>query len=144
MHSFRASKLLEKGEVSPRPSPLNYLANRPSQRPRNPFCNAGEQLLTIGGPAVRIDDEGENFKDETDCTLADIYDCEGLKGKIEVEYEYDFGDGWVHHTVFLGRTEPSGLRALRIPEEHASIHAVCLGGEVSCPSINDYMGLGIS
>jgi phosphoenolpyruvate carboxylase len=59
--------------------------------------------------------------------LADIYDSDKFKGKVEVVYEYDHGDSWEHQIVFLGRADPALRKAMMIPDD---IETVCLGGEV--------------
>jgi len=45
----------------------------------------------------------ERIKKDSNYTLADIYDGEEYRGKIEVFYEYDHGDNWDHDITFLGR-----------------------------------------
>ncbi|KAF2140930.1 uncharacterized protein K452DRAFT_42930 [Aplosporella prunicola CBS 121167] len=66
-------------------------------------------------------------KKASDYTLRDIYEGEEFnKDKIEVQYEYDMGDGWRHHIVFLGRADPSLRRVMGIPPE---VKVMCLGGE---------------
>ena len=52
-----------------------------------------------------------------------------------MSYEYDHGDGWDHQIILLGRAVPSWRKVLHVPDEYADKHAVCLGGEVSCPTI---------
>ena len=47
-------------------------------------------------------------------------------------YEYDFGDGWEHEIMFLGREDPGLRKAMMIPDDR---HAVCLGGEVRIMSL---------
>jgi hypothetical protein len=70
----------------------------------------------------------EMIKKESAYTLKDIYDGEQYKGKVEVSYEYDHGDSWLHEIAFLGRADPSLRKGMNIPDD---IQAVCLGGEVS-------------
>lgn len=71
--------------------------------------------------------EPEKIKKVSDYTLADIYDGEQYRGKVEVSYEYDHGDSWEHQIVFLGHADPTLRQAMGIPDE---MEVVCLGGEV--------------
>lgn len=70
--------------------------------------------------------EPEKIKKVSDYTLADIYDGEQYRGKVEVSYEYDHGDSWEHQIVFLGHADPTLRQAMGIPDE---MEVVCLGGE---------------
>lgn len=63
----------------------------------------------------------------SDYTLAKIYGSEEYGGKIEIAYQYDFGDGWEHQIVFLGRTDPSARKTMRLPDNW---RVLCLAGEV--------------
>lgn len=69
---------------------------------------------------------GKRFK-TTDCTLVDVFGNEEWRGKILVLYEYNFGDGWVHNILFLGKTDPNVLRLLGFSEKAP---VVCVAGEV--------------
>ena len=66
-------------------------------------------------------------RDAADTTLADIYDSDKFKGKVDVIYEYDHGDSWEHQIAFLGRADPVLRKAMMIPDD---MEVVCLGGEV--------------
>ena len=70
----------------------------------------------------------EQFKQEADYTLADLYRSEEYGSKVEVTYEYDYGDSWEHRIVFVGREEPSMRKAMRIPDD---LPVVCLSREIS-------------
>ncbi len=69
----------------------------------------------------------EGIKLAGEYTLADIYDAEEYRGKVEVSYEYDHGDSWDHQIAFLGRADPNIRKAMRIPDD---MQVVCLSGEV--------------
>jgi hypothetical protein len=69
----------------------------------------------------------EKCRKTTDYTLADIFDGDEYKGKVDVSYEYDHGDSWDHEILFLGRADPSLRKALKIPDE---VKAFCFAGEV--------------
>jgi len=71
--------------------------------------------------------DANKIKKTSDYTLADIYDGEEYKGKVEVSYEYDHGDSWDHQIAFLGRADPSMRKSMHIPDD---MEAICLGGEV--------------
>jgi hypothetical protein len=68
----------------------------------------------------------EEVKNETDFTLADIYASEEYGGKVEVTYEYDHGDSWLHDIAFLGHADPTLRKVMGVPDE---LEAFCLGGE---------------
>jgi hypothetical protein len=92
------------------------------------FVGSGEEKFASSYP------EPERVKSETQYTLADIYDGEEYKGKVEVSYEYDHGDGWDHQITLLGRADLSLRKVMHVPDEYAD---VCLGGEVSLVSTTD-------
>lgn len=87
----------------------------------------GQHLLRLGLDEVDFPPRIRT-KRASDYTLEDIYDSEEFKGKIEIAYEYDFGDSWDHQIVFLGRTDPSARKAMDIEDD---CEVVCLAGEVS-------------
>ncbi|KAF2666813.1 hypothetical protein BT63DRAFT_481285 [Microthyrium microscopicum] len=68
----------------------------------------------------------ERIQKEADFTLANIFVDTKYDGKIQVVYEYDHGDGWVHGIVFLGRADPSLRSVMNVPDD---LEACCLGGE---------------
>jgi len=75
-----------------------------------------------GDPRLLAETFGElNYADSTRTRLGDILPEGG--GRARFEYEYDFGDGWLHEVLFEGRlrTEP-GKR-----------YPLCLEGERACP-----------
>jgi hypothetical protein len=74
-------------------------------------------------------EEDEKEQLAADYTLADIYDAEKYKDKVEVLYEYDMGDGWEHDVLFLGK-ESVSLRDTISAPAHRVQGALCLGGEV--------------
>ena len=70
---------------------------------------------------------GENFTDfdcvDSTTTLMSQVTVPPEGGKLKFEYEYDFGDGWMHQVVFEGRpkTEPG----TKFPR--------CVAGARACP-----------
>ena len=57
-------------------------------------------------PTDLPEDLEEDTKAEADFTLADVYENPEWKDKVDIEYEYDHGDGWVHHLALIGRATP--------------------------------------
>ena len=75
-----------------------------------------------GDPRLLAETFGElNYADSTRTRLGDILPEGG--GRSRFEYEYDFGDGWLHEVLFEGR-----LRA-----EPGKRYPLCLEGERACP-----------
>src|SRR4051794_6858769 len=75
-----------------------------------------------GDPRLLAETFGElRYKDSTTTRLSDILPEGGQRSRFE--YEYDFGDGWLHEVLFEGR-----LRA-----EPGKRHPLCLEGERACP-----------
>ena len=75
-----------------------------------------------GDPRLLSETFGElNYADSTRTMLGDILPEGG--GRSRFEYEYDFGDGWLHEVLFEDR-----LRA-----EPGKRYPVCLEGERACP-----------
>lgn len=101
----------------------------PSQQRPSFLTGRGEHLLSLEVDDFNEDSfsDPEPIKKTSDLTLADIWDSGDYRGKVEVGYEYDHGDGWEHQMVFLGRADPTMRKAMNIPDE---LKAVCLGGEV--------------
>ena len=62
-----------------------------------------------------------NYADSTTTKLSDILPESGKRFRFE--YEYDFGDGWLHEVLFEGR-----LRA-----EPGKRYPLCLEGARACP-----------
>ena len=80
----------------------------------------GEQLY--GDPMLLQENFGEmSYEDSTNTKISGIVPKSGKQFRIE--YEYDFGDGWMHEVMFEGctRAEPGG----RYP--------VCMVGARACP-----------
>lgn len=68
----------------------------------------------------------ENFEelgyaDSTKVRLSEILPAKG--GRFRFEYEYDFGDGWMHEILFEGR----------VPAEAGKKYPICLDGARACP-----------
>lgn len=61
--------------------------------------------------------EPDGVRAEEDYKLGDIFDGEEYKGKVELTYEYDMGDGWMHLIYFLGRMDPLVKRTVGVPED---------------------------
>ncbi|KAF4629310.1 hypothetical protein G7Y89_g8843 [Cudoniella acicularis] len=119
-YSFSVSKLLEEGQQS--------------------FTGRGKEILTLMWDDDMKDayPDPDQIKKDSDYTLADIYDSDEYKGKIEVSYEYDHGDSWDHEISFLGRADPAMRRAMHIPDD---LQVVCLAGE-GHPCAEDAGGAG--
>jgi len=87
-------------------------------------------LLTIEEGSHWTGDWGRDpdmvSKEAKHTTLSDIYDGDEFRGKVEVAYEYDFGDGWDHHITFLGRADPILRKSMSVPDD---MEVICLGGE---------------
>lgn len=64
-------------------------------------------------------EEGHQGFAEADVQLSQVL----LKLGDFLDYEYDFGDGWVHRI---------SLKDIRLEDDHLS-HAICVQGERSCP-----------
>ncbi len=78
--------------------------------------------LRVGAPEVG---GLEDLEDERQIALCEVIPGEGF----EFEYEYDFGDGWIHHVLVEEAIAPEALEA---PEE-GPLYAECLGGRRACP-----------
>jgi hypothetical protein len=89
------------------------------------------ELLRLTSVEMLADVLEEDEKEQlaADYTLADVYDADQYRDKVEVLYEYDMGDGWEHDVLFLGK-ESAGLRnTISVPAQRFQ-EAICLGGEV--------------
>jgi hypothetical protein len=75
----------------------------------------GDPLLLAGNW------EALKYKDSTRTLVSDILPKDGKR--FAFEYEYDFGDGWVHEILFEGR----------LPAEPRKKYPICLEGERACP-----------
>ncbi len=65
--------------------------------------------------------EEMKYKDSTTTMLSDILPKDGRR--FELEYEYDFGDGWLHQILFEGL-----LKA-----DPGAKYPLCLDGAMACP-----------
>jgi hypothetical protein len=65
--------------------------------------------------------EEMQYQDSTTTMLSEILPETGKR--FSFEYEYDFGDGWMHEVLFEGR-----LKA-----DPAETYPICLEGERACP-----------
>ena len=74
-----------------------------------------------GDPLLMGPPEDLPYVDSTRTLLSDILPEDG--GRFSFEYEYDFGDGWMHEVLFEGR--PKSEPGVRYP--------LCLEGERACP-----------
>jgi Plasmid pRiA4b ORF-3-like protein len=61
------------------------------------------------------------YEDSTKTRLSDLFPAGGKGSRIE--YEYDFGDGWVHEILFEGL----------MPAEPRKQYPLCLEGARACP-----------
>lgn len=60
--------------------------------------------------------------------LRDIFDNDKYRGRVRLQYDYDFGDGWEHHLAFLGVEDPA-LRKSLMPTPVYNI-PMCFAGAV--------------
>ena len=65
--------------------------------------------------------EEMGYKDSTNTKLSEILPRNG--NRFRFEYEYDFGDGWIHEVLFEGR----------LPAEPGKKYPLCVEGERACP-----------
>ena len=88
----------------------------------------GKLLLTLNPSTdyAGVYPDPENIKLESEYTLADIFDADQYKGKVDISYEYDHGDSWNHSVVLLGRADTSLKKVFQIEDE---IKILCIGGE---------------
>lgn len=74
------------------------------QDPDNPYY--GKTVLYLQADPEKfgmgIEPEPE---EEGKYSLADVFEKEEWKGKIEMTYEYDMGDSWEHEITLLGRAD---------------------------------------
>jgi hypothetical protein len=63
--------------------------------------------------------DDEDSLDASMLTIGDFFE----KKKTRFEYEYDFGDGWIHDLKIEKYLQP----------EPGKIYPVCTGGEMACP-----------
>ena len=75
-----------------------------------------------GDPMLMEDSfEETNYADSTATKLSDILPERGERFRFE--YEYDFGDGWLHDVLFEGR----------LPAEPRKRYPLCVEGARACP-----------
>jgi Plasmid pRiA4b ORF-3-like protein len=65
--------------------------------------------------------EEMQYRDSTTTMLSDIVPKDG--GRFAFEYEYDFGDGWLHEVLFEGRLQA----------DPGAKYPLCLEGARACP-----------
>lgn len=89
----------------------------------------GDLILQLGthGFLGESMPEPDKYKLETDYKLSDIYEVEEYKGNVVINYEYDYGDGWEHQIVLLGKEDGAVRRLYGVPDD---MPAACIGGEV--------------
>jgi Plasmid pRiA4b ORF-3-like protein len=76
-------------------------------------------LLTIGNPKRdQLLGADDPIADQRTTKLSDVFEQEKYHNKL-LTYTYDFGDGWEHFILVLGRADPSC----------SSNEIFCLGGE---------------
>ncbi|KAF9630236.1 hypothetical protein BFW01_g417 [Lasiodiplodia theobromae] len=69
-----------------------------------------QMALVTGRPAPRVVPKAL----ASECTLASVFaNPQFADGKAEVTYEYDFGNGWIHEIVCLGKADADGEFARR-------------------------------
>ena len=78
-----------------------------------------EDALLVGIPAEEIWDDGPEVRPGWDISVIDVLSEPGDRA----EYEYDFGDGWVHDITLLGIE----------PREKGQRYPKCVAGERACP-----------
>ncbi|KAF2434885.1 hypothetical protein EJ08DRAFT_675849 [Tothia fuscella] len=118
MHKFEVTRLGV--------APFNPIMHNPADAPDDRFFH---HVLTIEPNAydsADYSDQPEKFKEESKVKLSQVYGKKEYKGKIQVVYEYDLGDGWEHDIIFLGKAEPSTQQQMGFPKD-ASV--LCLSGE---------------
>ena len=78
----------------------------------------------IYGDAQLLDDGFEDQYEFIDSTVTKISDVVPKNGeRFQFEYEYDFGDGWVHEVLFEGS----------LAATEGQKYPLCLEGERACP-----------
>jgi len=91
-------------------------------KPPPPRFDGPLVLLTIGDPEfltyIEEMDDGGMIADERTTKLSDVFEDEKYKNKCLV-YTYDFGDGWEHSILLLGRVD----------QAVSSDFIFCIGGE---------------
>ncbi|MHB1556904.1 MAG: plasmid pRiA4b ORF-3 family protein [Isosphaeraceae bacterium] len=78
--------------------------------------------VLYGDPLLMGENFGEMaYRDSTTTLLSDILPRDG--SPMQLEYEYDFGDGWQHEISYEGRP----------PAESKARYPACVEGEGACP-----------
>lgn len=75
-----------------------------------------ERNSTIGDPELL---DRDDVADAIDIKLSSIFD----KPKMQIQYEYDFGDGWEHELVLEKILDMNSIH----------LFSVCIDGEFNCP-----------
>ncbi|HOC01026.1 MAG TPA: plasmid pRiA4b ORF-3 family protein [Verrucomicrobiota bacterium] len=70
---------------------------------------------------IKDDDEPSHTLDSTRTLLSAALPADG--SPLSLEYEYDFGDGWMHDVLFEGSP----------PRQPGLVYPQCLEGEQACP-----------
>ncbi len=73
-------------------------------------------------------DRKDTFKDAAKWRLCDIFEKDEYRDKVNLIYEYDFGDSWEHQISFIGVESP-GLRMSLMADAEYNF-PVCFAGEV--------------
>lgn len=77
-------------------------------------------------PSPLVDDLGPNDIEESEWTLADVYEKPEWKDRAQIGYEYDMGDSWHHILALLGRATPGTNAQFGVPDD---AKVVCLSGQ---------------
>ncbi len=77
----------------------------------------------VGELRIGIDDEDDDGPETIDETTVSLADVLGENVGARFEYEYDFGDTWIHHLVL------EAIEELAVELEYP----VCVAGERACP-----------
>ncbi|TEY83836.1 hypothetical protein BOTCAL_0024g00450 [Botryotinia calthae] len=92
----------------------------------------GKEVLSLQMTKDQVEIMSDVFNDPdvdvkacADCTLKDAYENEKYES-LEMEYEYDHGDSWIHEIIFLGKELKNVRKAMAIPPQ---LKVVCMAGE---------------
>lgn len=102
------------------------------------FMGRSSCLTICPDPSDFPEDLREDSKAESEVTLADVYEKPEWKDKVEIEYEYDHGDGWCHQLSLLGRATLGTNAQFGAPKD---VKILCLGGQ-GHPAAEDAGGIG--
>ncbi|KAJ9607149.1 hypothetical protein H2200_008221 [Cladophialophora chaetospira] len=79
------------------------------------------------------EEEAHTYKEAAEWKLSDLFANEEYRGKVDVFYDYDFGDGWDHIITFVGEEDVSLRKGMREPTYN---NAFCFAGEPTDPTSN--------